>query len=116
MRREFGQTLTLSIVRKLYLCLFEVCNTCVCLCQWKDNPSLSESQIQSMALGRQATCEMELKHREAIYRDVLGKQQTVRLLSITQLLFLHSQTKTYSDTLNISHTVTLYSVQLRKCS
>ncbi|XP_056625412.1 transcriptional regulator ATRX-like [Triplophysa dalaica] len=46
---------------------------------WKDNPSLSESQIQSMALGRQATCEMELKHREAIYRDVLGKQQTLMM-------------------------------------
>ncbi|XP_057204799.1 transcriptional regulator ATRX isoform X1 [Triplophysa rosa] len=46
---------------------------------WKDNPNLSESQIQSMALGRQATCEMELKHREAIYRDVLGKQQTLMM-------------------------------------
>ncbi len=33
-----------------------------------------------MALGRQAGYELELKHREAIYREVLGKQQTVRLL------------------------------------
>lgn len=46
---------------------------------WKENPNLSEAQIQSMALGRQATCEMELKHREAIYRDVLGKQQTLMM-------------------------------------
>uniref|UniRef100_A0A8C1QG36 DNA helicase n=1 Tax=Cyprinus carpio TaxID=7962 RepID=A0A8C1QG36_CYPCA len=47
---------------------------------WKENPSLPEAQVQSMAVGRQAGYEMEMKHREAVYRDVLGKQQTVRLL------------------------------------
>lgn len=30
-----------------------------------------------MALGRQAHIELELKRREAVYRDVLSKQQTV---------------------------------------
>ncbi len=51
-----------------------------CFWQWKENPSLPEAQVQSMALGRQAGYELEIKHREAIYRDVVGKQQTVRLL------------------------------------
>lgn len=45
--------------------------------QWKENPELSENHVQSIALGRQASVEMELKHREAVYRDVLTKQQTV---------------------------------------
>uniref|UniRef100_A0A8C8A3P6 DNA helicase n=1 Tax=Oryzias sinensis TaxID=183150 RepID=A0A8C8A3P6_9TELE len=44
---------------------------------WKENPALTEVQVQSIALGRQATVEMELKRREAVYRDVLTKQQTV---------------------------------------
>uniref|UniRef100_A0A6Q2XEF0 DNA helicase n=1 Tax=Esox lucius TaxID=8010 RepID=A0A6Q2XEF0_ESOLU len=44
---------------------------------WKENPALSEAQVQSMALGRQASVELELKRREAVYRDVLNKQQTV---------------------------------------
>uniref|UniRef100_A0A3B4CTK5 DNA helicase n=1 Tax=Pygocentrus nattereri TaxID=42514 RepID=A0A3B4CTK5_PYGNA len=44
---------------------------------WKENPNLTESQVQSMALGRQASFEIELKHRESVYRDVLNKQQTV---------------------------------------
>uniref|UniRef100_A0A674DXA2 DNA helicase n=1 Tax=Salmo trutta TaxID=8032 RepID=A0A674DXA2_SALTR len=42
------------------------------LLQWKENPALTESQVQAMALGRQASVEMELKHREAVYRDVLN--------------------------------------------
>ncbi|KAK2890590.1 hypothetical protein Q8A67_013233 [Cirrhinus molitorella] len=46
---------------------------------WKENPSLPESQVQSMALGRQAGYELEIKHREAVYRDVLGKQQTLMM-------------------------------------
>uniref|UniRef100_A0A672KZ48 DNA helicase n=1 Tax=Sinocyclocheilus grahami TaxID=75366 RepID=A0A672KZ48_SINGR len=46
---------------------------------WKENPSLPEAQVQSMALGRQAGYELEIKHREDVYRDVLGKQQTVCL-------------------------------------
>lgn len=46
---------------------------------WKENPSLPEAQVQSMALGRQAGYELEIKHREAIYREVLGKQQTLMM-------------------------------------
>ncbi|XP_056138468.1 transcriptional regulator ATRX isoform X2 [Lampris incognitus] len=46
---------------------------------WNENPALTESQVQSMALGRQATVELELKHREAVYRDVVGKQQTLMM-------------------------------------
>lgn len=42
-----------------------------------ENRSLTEAQVQSMALGRQASLELELKRREAVYRDVLNKQQTV---------------------------------------
>lgn len=52
-------------------------NRWVCVWQWKENPSLSEAQVQGMALARQATIDMELKHREAVYRDILNKQQTV---------------------------------------
>uniref|UniRef100_A0A8D3CJT7 DNA helicase n=1 Tax=Scophthalmus maximus TaxID=52904 RepID=A0A8D3CJT7_SCOMX len=44
---------------------------------WKENPLLTESQVQSMALGRQASVELEVKRREAIYRDVLTRQQTL---------------------------------------
>ncbi|XP_066504540.1 transcriptional regulator ATRX isoform X2 [Hoplias malabaricus] len=46
---------------------------------WKENPDLTETQVQGMALGRQASIEMELKHREAVYRDVLNKQQTLMM-------------------------------------
>ncbi|KAM7417838.1 hypothetical protein PAMA_017471 [Pampus argenteus] len=46
---------------------------------WKENPSLTETQVQSMALGRQASVELELKRREAVYRDVLTRQQTLMM-------------------------------------
>eukprot|EP00063_Salmo_salar_P079125 XP_014053960.1 PREDICTED: transcriptional regulator ATRX-like [Salmo salar] len=46
---------------------------------WKENPALTEAQVQAMALGRQASVEMELKRREAAYRDVLNKQQTLMM-------------------------------------
>ncbi|XP_071773053.1 transcriptional regulator ATRX isoform X1 [Centroberyx gerrardi] len=46
---------------------------------WKENPNLTENQVQSMALGRQASVELELKRREAVYRDVLNKQQTLMM-------------------------------------
>ncbi|XP_039975295.1 transcriptional regulator ATRX isoform X2 [Xiphias gladius] len=46
---------------------------------WKENPSLTESQVQSMALGRQASVELEIKRRDAIYRDVLTRQQTLMM-------------------------------------
>ncbi|XP_037637124.1 transcriptional regulator ATRX isoform X2 [Sebastes umbrosus] len=46
---------------------------------WKENPALTESQVQSMALGRQASVELEIKRREAVYRDVLTRQQTLMM-------------------------------------
>uniref|UniRef100_A0A671WRK8 DNA helicase n=1 Tax=Sparus aurata TaxID=8175 RepID=A0A671WRK8_SPAAU len=60
---------------------------------WKENPSLTESQVQSMALGRQASVELEFKRREVVYRDVLTRQQTIcekllRLYNITIMCIL----------------------------
>ncbi|KAL6117786.1 atrx [Pungitius sinensis] len=46
---------------------------------WKENPALTESQVQSMALGHQASVELEIKRREAVYRDVLTRQQTLMM-------------------------------------
>uniref|UniRef100_A0A669BGY6 DNA helicase n=1 Tax=Oreochromis niloticus TaxID=8128 RepID=A0A669BGY6_ORENI len=46
---------------------------------WKENPALTENQVQAVALGRQATVELELKRREAIYRDVLNRQQSLMM-------------------------------------
>ncbi|XP_039872463.1 transcriptional regulator ATRX isoform X1 [Simochromis diagramma] len=46
---------------------------------WKENPALTENQVQAAALGRQATVELELKRREAIYRDVLNRQQSLMM-------------------------------------
>lgn len=51
---------------------------------WKENPVLTESQVQAIALNRQANVEMEIKRREAIYRDILGRQQA--LMSYVQKL------------------------------
>uniref|UniRef100_A0A669BDN5 DNA helicase n=1 Tax=Oreochromis niloticus TaxID=8128 RepID=A0A669BDN5_ORENI len=51
---------------------------------WKENPALTENQVQAVALGRQATVELELKRREAIYRDVLNRQQSVRAALYTR--------------------------------
>ncbi|XP_055015497.1 transcriptional regulator ATRX isoform X2 [Boleophthalmus pectinirostris] len=42
---------------------------------WKENPSLTENQVHAIALNRQANVEMEIKRREAIYRDILARQQ-----------------------------------------
>lgn len=46
--------------------------------QWQENPGLLEGQVQSVAMAQQATLEMEFKRREAVYRDVLNRQQSVR--------------------------------------
>ncbi|XP_046873726.1 transcriptional regulator ATRX isoform X1 [Hypomesus transpacificus] len=46
---------------------------------WKENPALTESQVQSMAMGRQTSMELELNRREAVYQDVLNKQQTLMM-------------------------------------
>ncbi|XP_075691827.1 transcriptional regulator ATRX [Rhinoderma darwinii] len=53
---------------------------------WKENPSLSESQVQSLALSRQSSQELEMKRREAIYNDVLAKQQM--LISCVQRILM----------------------------
>ncbi|XP_069842433.1 transcriptional regulator ATRX [Dendropsophus ebraccatus] len=53
---------------------------------WKENPSLSESQVQSLALSRQSSQELEIKRREAIYNDVLAKQQM--LISCVQRILM----------------------------
>lgn len=63
-------------------------NRWLCVWQWKENPNLSEAQVQGMALARQATIDMELKHREAVYRDILNKQQTV-ISTLYGLLISH---------------------------
>ncbi|KAJ8254892.1 hypothetical protein GJAV_G00198530 [Gymnothorax javanicus] len=46
---------------------------------WQENPNLSEMEVQSLVIGRQATIELEIKRREAVYRDVLNKQQTLMM-------------------------------------
>ncbi|KAK2904027.1 transcriptional regulator ATRX isoform X1 [Channa argus] len=46
---------------------------------WKENPAFTESQVHSMALGQQASVELEIKRREAVYRDVLTRQQTLMM-------------------------------------
>ncbi|XP_061643227.1 transcriptional regulator ATRX isoform X1 [Phyllopteryx taeniolatus] len=46
---------------------------------WKENPALTESQVQSLALGRMATVEMEAKRREAVYRETLTMQQSLMM-------------------------------------
>ncbi|XP_053284237.1 transcriptional regulator ATRX isoform X2 [Pleuronectes platessa] len=46
---------------------------------WQENPALTEFQVQSMSLERQATVEQEIKRREAVYRDVLTRQQTLMM-------------------------------------
>lgn len=47
--------------------------------------NLSEAQVQALALSRQASQELDVKRREAIYNDVLTKQQMVRILIISRL-------------------------------
>lgn len=51
--------------------------------QWKENVTLTESQVQALALSRQASQELDVKRREAIYNDVLTKQQMVKYLILT---------------------------------
>ncbi|KAM4696901.1 transcriptional regulator ATRX [Rhinophrynus dorsalis] len=53
---------------------------------WKENPGLSEAQVQSLALSRQSSQELEIKRREAIYNDVLAKQQM--LISCVQRILM----------------------------
>ncbi|XP_041652895.1 transcriptional regulator ATRX [Cheilinus undulatus] len=46
---------------------------------WKENPGLTEAQVQAIALNQQASLEVEVKRREAVYRDVLTRQQTLMM-------------------------------------
>uniref|UniRef100_A0A3Q2DAU2 DNA helicase n=1 Tax=Cyprinodon variegatus TaxID=28743 RepID=A0A3Q2DAU2_CYPVA len=46
---------------------------------WKENPTLTENEVQALTLRHQANVEIELKRREAIYRDVLTRQQTLMM-------------------------------------
>ncbi|XP_010221037.1 PREDICTED: transcriptional regulator ATRX isoform X1 [Tinamus guttatus] len=54
---------------------------------WKENVTLTESQVQALALSRQASQELEVKRREAIYNDVLTKQQM--LISCVQRILMN---------------------------
>uniref|UniRef100_A0A8D1FBK7 Transcriptional regulator ATRX n=1 Tax=Sus scrofa TaxID=9823 RepID=A0A8D1FBK7_PIG len=55
---------------------------------WKENMNLSEAQVQALALSRQASQELDVKRREAIYNDVLTKQQMVRIRTISRLCLI----------------------------
>lgn len=55
--------------------------------------NLSEAQVQALALSRQASQELDVKRREAIYNDVLTKQQMVRVwlfLSYVQFSWIYN--------------------------
>ncbi|KAM3827605.1 transcriptional regulator ATRX isoform 1-T1 [Vipera latastei] len=54
---------------------------------WKENLTLTESQVQALALSRQASQELDVKRREAIYNDVLTKQQM--LISCVQRILMN---------------------------
>lgn len=54
---------------------------------WKENMTLSEAQVQALALSRQANQEVDVKRREAIYNDVLTKQQM--LISCVQRILMN---------------------------
>uniref|UniRef100_A0A6I8NN72 Transcriptional regulator ATRX n=1 Tax=Ornithorhynchus anatinus TaxID=9258 RepID=A0A6I8NN72_ORNAN len=54
---------------------------------WKENMNLTEDQVQALALSRQASQELDVKRREAIYTDVLTKQQM--LISCVQRILMN---------------------------
>ncbi|KAM8965926.1 transcriptional regulator ATRX isoform X5 [Sarcophilus harrisii] len=54
---------------------------------WKENMNLTEAQVQALALNRQASQELDVKRREAIYNDVLTKQQM--LISCVQRILMN---------------------------
>ncbi|KAJ8348213.1 hypothetical protein SKAU_G00268020 [Synaphobranchus kaupii] len=43
----------------------------------KDNPTMRQEQVFALAHVQHASMKLELKHREAIYRDALSKQQAL---------------------------------------
>uniref|UniRef100_A0AAY4DVG7 DNA helicase n=1 Tax=Denticeps clupeoides TaxID=299321 RepID=A0AAY4DVG7_9TELE len=46
---------------------------------WKDKPTLTEEQVQSLAISQQATLEMEFKRLEMVYRDTVNKQNMLMM-------------------------------------
>ncbi|XP_043560921.1 transcriptional regulator ATRX isoform X1 [Chiloscyllium plagiosum] len=57
---------------------------------WKENPNLTEEQVQAVSLTKQASQELEIKRREAMYNDVLSKQQML-IRSVQQILMSRRQ-------------------------
>ncbi|XP_072127003.1 transcriptional regulator ATRX isoform X2 [Mobula birostris] len=57
---------------------------------WKENPNLTEEQVQAVSLTKQATQELEIKRREAMYNDILSKQQLL-IRSVQQILVSRRQ-------------------------
>ncbi|XP_015281926.1 PREDICTED: transcriptional regulator ATRX isoform X2 [Gekko japonicus] len=62
---------------------------------WKENLTLTETQVQSLALSRQASQEFDVKRREAIYNDVLTKQQM--LISCVQRILMTRRLQQYNQ-------------------
>uniref|UniRef100_A0A4W3JJD3 DNA helicase n=1 Tax=Callorhinchus milii TaxID=7868 RepID=A0A4W3JJD3_CALMI len=57
---------------------------------WKENPNFNEAQVQAVALSKQASQELEIKRREAMYNDILSKQQLL-IRSVQQILMSRRQ-------------------------
>ncbi|XP_069748920.1 transcriptional regulator ATRX isoform X2 [Narcine bancroftii] len=57
---------------------------------WKENPNLTEEQVQAVSLTKQATQELEIKRREAMYNDILSKQQLL-IRTVQQILMSRRQ-------------------------
>ncbi|XP_067853277.1 transcriptional regulator ATRX isoform X2 [Heptranchias perlo] len=57
---------------------------------WKENPNLTEAQVQAVSLSKQASQELEIKRREAMYNDILSKQQLL-IRSVQQILMSRRQ-------------------------
>lgn len=57
---------------------------------WKENPNFDEAQVQTVALSKQASQELEIKRREAMYNDILSKQQLL-IRSVQQILMSRRQ-------------------------
>ncbi|XP_067903382.1 transcriptional regulator ATRX isoform X2 [Heterodontus francisci] len=57
---------------------------------WKENPNLTEEQVQAVSLSKQASQELEIKRREAMYNDILSKQQLL-IRAVQQILMSRRQ-------------------------
>uniref|UniRef100_A0A6Q2XHK7 DNA helicase n=1 Tax=Esox lucius TaxID=8010 RepID=A0A6Q2XHK7_ESOLU len=58
-----------------------MCGRCMtamtCFVQWQDNPNLEQSQVRAMAQAWKASNDRERERRQAIYNNLLEKQQSV---------------------------------------